>query len=158
MVLRVSPFQPDGSCSSGMRKGTPIEGSSYKGIQQITPSPQIPWSRRRPQPKFFHPTRQSINHSIINHEMLSLFRTSGVVSGRRTFSSTAPALNNFAKIAILGRLAAEPEISTSQNGVEMIRYAVGVSSGKDKPTTWYKIVDFSPDDRSKEYLMSMQRG
>lgn len=90
--------------------------------------------------------------------MLSLFRTSGVVLKRRAFSTTAPVATSFAKIALLGRLAAEPEISTTSNGLEMIRYAVGVSQGKDKPTTWYKVVNFEPDARGKEYLMSMPKG
>lgn len=89
--------------------------------------------------------------------MFSLFRTSRVVLGHRAFS-TSPIVSDFAKIALLGRLAAEPEISTSSNGLELIRYVVGVSQGRDKPSTWYKVVEFSPDARSKEYLMSMQKG
>lgn len=89
--------------------------------------------------------------------MLSLFRTSGVVLKRRAFSTT-PVASDFAKIALLGRLAADPEISTTSNGLEMIRYAVGVSQGKDKPITWYKVVNFEPDARGKEHLMSMSKG
>lgn len=89
--------------------------------------------------------------------MLSLFRTLGAVSGRRAFS-TSPAANNFAKIALLGRLASEPEISTGPSGVEMIRYTVGVSQGKEKPTSWYKVVNFAPDSRGKEYLMALPKG
>lgn len=89
--------------------------------------------------------------------MFSLFRTSRVVLGRHAFS-TSPVASDFAKIALLGRLASEPEISTSANGSEMIRYAIGVSQGRDKPSSWYKVVQFSPDTRSKEHLMSMQKG
>lgn len=139
----------------------------------ICTSPEMDRRVRPRQPKFFQPPyqrpqfskdSQSINQTVnqpinqpTSHKMLSLFRTSGVVLGRRAFSTT-PVATSFAKIALLGRLAAEPEISTTSSGMEMVRYAVGVSQGKDKPTTWYKVVNFEPDARGKEYLMSMQKG
>lgn len=66
MVLRVSPFQPDGSCSSGMRKGTPIEGSGYRVWYNAKPTNTL--EQTTTTTKVFPPyqtVHQPFNHSTI---------------------------------------------------------------------------------------------
>lgn len=89
--------------------------------------------------------------------MFSLRRTLGTASVRRAFS-TSIARHDAAKITLLGRLAAEPEITSTSTGKEIVRYVIGVSPGIDKPPAWYRITSFEPSERDKAYLASMPKG
>ncbi|KAI9818439.1 MAG: ssDNA-binding protein, mitochondrial [Pycnora praestabilis] len=76
----------------------------------------------------------------------------------RTFTSTPRA--NLAKMTIVGRLAAEPELTATSTGQEMVRYAVGTSYGpKDnKQTSWFRVASFENEGPRRDYLMGLQKG
>jgi hypothetical protein len=75
----------------------------------------------------------------------------------RSFSSS-PA-HSLARLTITGRLAAEPELSSTSTG-EIVKYAVGTSSGpKDnRQTSWFRIASFVPDGPSRAYLLGLPKG
>lgn len=77
----------------------------------------------------------------------------------RAFSTTPR--TNLAKMTLVGRLAAEPELISTQSGQELVRYAVGTSHGspEKQTTTWWKIASFAEDgSRLREKLLSLQKG
>ncbi|KAF1983450.1 hypothetical protein K402DRAFT_423787 [Aulographum hederae CBS 113979] len=75
----------------------------------------------------------------------------------RSFSTTPRA--SFAKLCVIGRLAAEPELVATSTGQELVRYAVGVSTGtKSKEhTSWFRVASFDEGPR-REYLMNLPKG
>ncbi|QKX61079.1 uncharacterized protein TRUGW13939_08225 [Talaromyces rugulosus] len=75
----------------------------------------------------------------------------------RSFSSS-PA-HSLARLTITGRLAAEPELSSTSTG-EIVKYAVATSSGpKDnRQTSWFRIASFVPDGPSRAYLLGLPKG
>ena len=86
--------------------------------------------------------------------MASLFRQQAA----RAFSTTpAPQV---ARMTIIGRLAAEPEVQATATGNDVIRYAVGTSYGpKDnRQTSWFRIASFEQEGPRKDYLMGLQKG
>ncbi|KAL7276874.1 ssDNA-binding protein, mitochondrial [Rhizina undulata] len=94
--------------------------------------------------------------------MLSMFRTTTVSAPRaavaRAFSTTSVALRDVAKITLIGRLAADPEVVQTSTGREIVKYAVGAryGLGENAKTSWYKVVAFDPN--SKPYLLSLTKG
>ncbi|KAF2841615.1 nucleic acid-binding protein [Patellaria atrata CBS 101060] len=75
----------------------------------------------------------------------------------RTFSTTPRA--SFAKMQIIGRLAAEPETQTTKNGREYVRYAVGTDDGPrvNRQTSWYKVTCFDEGPR-RDFLLNLPKG
>ncbi|KAI9837461.1 MAG: hypothetical protein M1819_007109 [Sarea resinae] len=75
----------------------------------------------------------------------------------RLFSTTPAA--PLAKMTIIGRLAADPEITATSTGQEMVRYAVGTSYGpKDnRQTSWFRVASFDEGPR-RDFLMSLGKG
>ncbi len=75
----------------------------------------------------------------------------------RTFTGTARA--GVAKMTIVGRLAAEPELTATSTGQEMVKYAVGTSYGpKDhKQTSWFRVACFEEGPR-RDYLLGLGKG
>lgn len=80
------------------------------------------------------------------------------VAAARSFS-TSPA-HSVARIIITGRLAAEPEISATSTGQDVIKYAVGTSYGpKDnRQTSWFRVSSFQPEGAGRDHLMSLPKG
>jgi hypothetical protein len=77
--------------------------------------------------------------------------------GARAFSATArPQL---AKMAIIGRLAAEPEQSATSTGQDIVRYALGTShgTGENRTTSWFKVACFDEGGR-KDYVLGLPKG
>ena len=87
----------------------------------------------------------------------ALPRALPAAAGRRTFSSTPR--QNVAKMTIVGRLAAEPEMTATSTGAEIVRYAVGSSTGPrdNRVTSWFKVASFDQGPR-RDYLMGLQKG
>lgn len=75
----------------------------------------------------------------------------------RSFSSS-PA-HSFARITITGRLAAEPELSSTSTG-EIVKYAIGTSTGskENRQTSWFRIASFAPDSPARAYLLGLPKG
>ncbi|KAI9874557.1 MAG: ssDNA-binding protein, mitochondrial [Pleopsidium flavum] len=78
-------------------------------------------------------------------------------TAKRTFTTT-PA-TRIAKMTIVGRLAAEPELTATSTGQEMVKYAVGTSYGpKDnKQTSWFRVASFDEGPR-RDYLLGLGKG
>ncbi|KAI4095657.1 MAG: hypothetical protein LQ344_001588 [Seirophora lacunosa] len=76
----------------------------------------------------------------------------------RTFTTTRPA--PLAKICIVGRLAAQPELIPTSSGDDMVRYSLGTSSGpKDnRQTNWWKVAAFLGEGRARDTLMGLGKG
>ncbi|KAF2093991.1 hypothetical protein NA57DRAFT_47335 [Rhizodiscina lignyota] len=78
-------------------------------------------------------------------------------SASRSFSTTPRSA--LARMTLIGRLAAEPELVNTSTGREMVRYAMGVSSGpRDNPqTSWYRIACFDEGPR-RDYVLGLPKG
>lgn len=76
----------------------------------------------------------------------------------RTFSSS-PA-SALARIQIIGRLAAPPELTPTASGTEIVKYAVGTSYGRgdERKTSWFKIASFLGEGGSRDFLLGLQKG
>ncbi|KAL1974539.1 hypothetical protein VTN31DRAFT_4743 [Thermomyces dupontii] len=76
----------------------------------------------------------------------------------RAFSSS-PA-HNVAKLILTGRLAAEPELTTTSSGQEVVRYSVGTSHGprENRQTSWFRVTSFTPEGPQRDYLLSLPKG
>ncbi|CRG87204.1 ssDNA binding protein, putative [Talaromyces islandicus] len=87
----------------------------------------------------------------------STLRSRAALSARSFSSSPA---HSFARLTITGRLAAEPELSATSTGGEIVKYAVGTSSGpKDnRQTSWFRIASFAPDGPSRAHLLGLPKG
>jgi hypothetical protein len=84
-------------------------------------------------------------------------------AGVRSFSSSP--ISRIARMTVVGRLAAQPELFTAQSGQEIIRYAIGTSSGPPdkRETSWWKVASFVSDNNNsnnsmKDRMMSLGKG
>ncbi|KAL8823743.1 MAG: hypothetical protein Q9170_008322, partial [Blastenia crenularia] len=75
----------------------------------------------------------------------------------RPFSSTPSRAQ--AKMSIVGRLAAEPEVIPTASGTDLVKYAIGTQHGPrdNRQTTWWKVAAF-PSENQKEALTSLGKG
>ena len=85
------------------------------------------------------------------------FRPS-LLSQTRAFSTTPRP--QIAKITIVGRLAAEPELVSTSTGQDMVRYAVGTSYGprENRQTSWWRVASFVEEGKGRERLMGLVKG
>ncbi|KAI2001131.1 ssDNA-binding protein, mitochondrial [Ophidiomyces ophidiicola] len=75
---------------------------------------------------------------------------------RRAFSSSAS--RDVARISIVGRLGASPELITSQAGREYVRYTLASYSNATRETSWFRITSFMGAGKSRDYLMAIPKG
>ncbi|KAF2087604.1 putative ssDNA binding protein [Saccharata proteae CBS 121410] len=75
----------------------------------------------------------------------------------RSFSSTPRAA--LAKMQVIGRLAAEPEVVQTTTGRELVKYALGTSSGPrdNRKTSWFNVACFDEGPR-KDFLLRLPKG
>ncbi|KAF2720536.1 nucleic acid-binding protein [Polychaeton citri CBS 116435] len=78
----------------------------------------------------------------------------------RAFSTTTP--RALAKMTVVGRLADTPELQATSTGRDIIRYAIGVSTGpKDengnRQTSWFRLASFA-EGGQRDYLLSLPKG
>lgn len=75
----------------------------------------------------------------------------------RTFSSSAA--RNAARITITGRLGADPELTATSTGQDIVKYSIGTSSGPrdNRQTSWFRVSSFV-EGGQRDYLMSLQKG
>ncbi|KAL8776988.1 MAG: hypothetical protein Q9213_008052 [Squamulea squamosa] len=76
----------------------------------------------------------------------------------RTFTTTPS--RPLAKISIVGRLAAEPELTPTSSGQDVIKYAVGTTSGPrdNQQTSWWKVASFTPEGPQRDRFMGLGKG
>lgn len=79
----------------------------------------------------------------------------------RAFSTTAP--RPLAKMQLIGRLADTPELFPTASGKEIVRYALGVSSGPkdangDRGVSWFRVASFLEDGPQRDLLLSLPKG
>lgn len=76
----------------------------------------------------------------------------------RTFS-TAPRLA-LARITLVGRLAAEPELTPTASGAEVIRYGLATNFGpkESRQTTWWRVACFAGEGKMRDLLLSLGKG
>jgi hypothetical protein len=77
---------------------------------------------------------------------------------RRAFS-TSP-ISPLARLSLIGRLAATPELIHTASGNEVVKYALGVSYGlsSDRKTSWFNVASFQKEGPSRDYLTSLEKG
>ena len=73
--------------------------------------------------------------------------------------STSP-ISALARLHLIGRLAAAPELIPTASGQDVVRYAVGTSYGskEDRKTSWFKCASFQPEGAGRDYLLALQKG
>ncbi|KAF2457313.1 putative ssDNA binding protein [Lineolata rhizophorae] len=83
---------------------------------------------------------------------------SAATSATRSFSSTTRA--SFARMTVIGRLAAEPELTETSTGRQIVRYALGTSfgSGENKKTSWFRVTNFDEPGARRDFLLSLPKG
>jgi single-stranded DNA-binding protein len=64
-----------------------------------------------------------------------------------------------AKLTIVGRLGADPELATTSAG-EIVKYVVATNHGpaENRTTSWWRVASFSPDGKARERLLGLQKG
>ncbi|KAI9849777.1 MAG: ssDNA-binding protein, mitochondrial [Thelocarpon superellum] len=92
-------------------------------------------------------------HQLLRRPVPALLRQSV-----RSFSSTSSP--QVAKMTIVGRLAAEPEIQPTSTGTDIIKYAIGTSYGPrdNRQTSWFKVSSFEQEGPRRDYLLGLQKG
>ncbi|KIW09566.1 uncharacterized protein PV09_00439 [Verruconis gallopava] len=76
----------------------------------------------------------------------------------RTFSSSAR--NNYAKLAVIGRLVREPEAHASSTGRTFIKYSIATSHGPrdSERSSFWNVTSFPTSDAQKDYLLNLPKG
>jgi Single-strand binding protein family len=77
----------------------------------------------------------------------------------RAFSTTRP--SHLARLTLVGRLGTDPEITTTNNGGEVIKYVVGTSYGpKDnRQTSWFRVASFAEKESlARGKVMGLTKG
>ncbi|TEY42721.1 hypothetical protein BOTCAL_0386g00070 [Botryotinia calthae] len=77
----------------------------------------------------------------------------------RNFSTSARN-NSVAKLTLIGRLADKPEITATSQGQEIMKYAVGTSTGRgeNQKTSWFRVVSFLPEGPQRDFISSLEKG
>ncbi|EAS30681.3 uncharacterized protein CIMG_06160 [Coccidioides immitis RS] len=75
---------------------------------------------------------------------------------RRAFSASTS--RSHATITIAGPLGAAPELKTSQNGRQYIRYIVGSKNSMTQEMTWFRVLSFTEAEKSQNYLLGLEKG
>ncbi|CAG8113295.1 unnamed protein product [Penicillium salamii] len=85
-------------------------------------------------------------------------RLANAAQTARAFS-TSPA-HSLARLTLTGRLGAEPELQTTANGTEVVRYSVGTNHGRgdNRQTSWFRISNFVPEGAQRDYILGLQKG
>ncbi|MCJ1340782.1 ssDNA-binding protein, mitochondrial [Bachmanniomyces sp. S44760] len=75
----------------------------------------------------------------------------------RAFSTT-PA-NHVAKLTLVGRVAAPPELQPTSTGQDIVKYAIGTGHGppENRQTSWWNITSFAPEGQ-RERILGLDKG
>jgi len=63
-------------------------------------------------------------------------------------------------MTIIGRLAAEPELTATSTGQEIVKYAVGTSHGPrdNRQTSWFRVASFVEPGPRRDHLLGLGKG
>ncbi|KAI9662014.1 MAG: ssDNA-binding protein, mitochondrial [Alyxoria varia] len=77
----------------------------------------------------------------------------------RTTTTTTQARRTFARMSMIGRLAAPPEVVTTPNGREVVRYALGSTYGpsENRQVSWFRVASFD-DGAKRQVLLGLPKG
>ncbi|RDW74315.1 single-stranded DNA-binding protein [Aspergillus mulundensis] len=92
--------------------------------------------------------------SAYTSSLRSALRAAPRAAPARSFSSSSARAG--ARMNITGRLGADPELVTSQAGVEYVKYLVGANSfapSANRTTSWFRVKAFV-NDNSRDYLLN----
>ena len=76
----------------------------------------------------------------------------------RAFSQTTSA--QLARMTLVGRLGADPELKQSKAGGDYIQYVVGSGYGpRDaRQTSWFRVASFAPEGPARDLTMGLTKG
>lgn len=76
----------------------------------------------------------------------------------RAFSQTTP--TQLARMTLVGRLAADPELKQAKTGGDYINYTVGTSYGpkEARQTSWFRVASFAPEGPGRDLTMGLTKG
>ena len=102
--------------------------------------------------------------SFLVSQMRTRVAPSTSITLARNFTTTSP--RSLARISLIGRLAATPELkSASSSDTEYITYAIGTSTGpKDaqgnRATSWFRVANFNApaEGKAREYMLGLEKG
>ncbi|KAI9048015.1 hypothetical protein LZ554_007813 [Drepanopeziza brunnea f. sp. 'monogermtubi'] len=78
----------------------------------------------------------------------------------RAFSTSSPR-SSFARMTILGRLAAPPELHPTSTGQDVLRYAVASNSGgygDNQKTSYFSVSAFVPPGPRRDFFQGLEKG
>jgi hypothetical protein len=93
--------------------------------------------------------------------MSSFLLRRSLTSSARAFSTSAPrTAGSFAKITLIGRLAATPELQATSTGREILRYAIATNSGPrdNQRTSFFNVTSFAPEGPQRDFVASLEKG
>ncbi|KUJ12740.1 nucleic acid-binding protein [Mollisia scopiformis] len=78
---------------------------------------------------------------------------------RRTFSTT-PLSSSFAKMTLVGRLVAQPELQATSTGREILKYSVATSHGPrdNQKTSFFNVTSFMPEGAGRDFRQGLEKG
>ncbi|TLD29854.1 ssDNA binding protein [Venturia nashicola] len=81
-----------------------------------------------------------------------------VAANARAFSTTSRSA--YAKIQVIGRLAAQPELVDTSTGNTMVKYTVASDFGpKDnRQTSWWRVANFQPEGAQRDFVLGLPKG
>jgi predicted secreted hydrolase len=91
--------------------------------------------------------------------MLALGRSAvAAVPGARAFSTTMR--TRYARITLIGHLAATPELEATSTGNELVRFSMASQHGpKDnRQTSWWRVTSFVSEGARRHLLTSLPKG
>ncbi|KAI9723910.1 MAG: hypothetical protein M1828_004029 [Chrysothrix sp. TS-e1954] len=92
---------------------------------------------------------QSLRRTLLNPRPLTTLRA---------FSTTRP--SSIARMSLIGRLAATPELTSTSTSRDLIRYAIGSSSGPadNRHTSWFRIGAFVGEGNLRDFMLRQEKG
>jgi len=76
----------------------------------------------------------------------------------RTFSTTSP--TQLARMQLIGRLAAQPELTPTSTGRDIVRYAIGTThrTSRGEETSWFRVASFVDEGARRDLVLGLPKG
>jgi len=91
--------------------------------------------------------------SFLTRQMSSKVPT---ISSRAFSTSRASQL---ARLTLVGRLGADPELAETSKGLQLVRYSIGTSYGpkESRSTSWFRVTSFA-EGPQRDFIMGLTKG